>query len=295
MRADWDDLRVVLGVWRGGSTRAASDLVGMSHATIARRIDALETRLSVKIFDRLPSGYALTQDGEELVKAAQRVENELNAAQLKLTGRDKRLAGLIRITTIDVVATSFLMPILSEFSQQYPEIEFEVGIGYRALDLRKREADIALRGINKPPEHLIGHRLTGVAWAGYATPQYIEQHDFGPGGNARWIGFGTRSANPPWLQNSPNPDLPAWGVFDDVPLQIEAARHHLGIGYLPCFVSDRDRDLARVPPHTVVKRHDFWLLRHRDTRSTVRMRVFSEFLTEAFRQSQSLFEGRLDG
>ncbi|MEM7099994.1 MAG: LysR family transcriptional regulator [Pseudomonadota bacterium] len=293
MQADWDDLRVVLGVWRGGSTRAASNLVGMSHATIARRIDALETRLSVRIFDRLPSGYALTQDGEELVKAAQAMESELNAAQLKLTGRDKRLAGLIRITTIDVVATSFLMPVLTKFSEQYPEIEFEVGIGYRALDLRKREADIALRMINKPPEHLIGHRLTGVAWTGYATPQYIEQHDVSPGGDARWIGFGTRSAKPSWLQNSPNPDLSVWGMFDDLPLQIEAARQHLGVGYLPCFVGDRDEVLARVFPEVLVKRPDFWLLRHRDTRSTVRMRVFSEFLTEAFRESQALFEGRL--
>ncbi len=292
MQADWDDLRIVLGVWRGGSTRAASHLVGMSHATIARRVEALETRLGVKIFDRLPSGYALTQDGEELLAAAQNVETELNAVQLKLTGRDKRLAGVIRITTLDVVATSFLMPVLSEFGEQYPEIEFELSIGYESLDLRKREADVALRGVNKPPEHLIGHKLTSVAWAGYASQKYIDQHDFGVDGDARWIGFGTRSAAAPWVNTSPYPHLPAWGLFDDLPLQVEAARHHMGVGYLPCFIGDPDRDLVRAPPEKLIERHDFWLLRHRDTRSTVRLRVFSEFITEAFRSSSDLFEGR---
>ncbi|MEM1434411.1 MAG: LysR family transcriptional regulator [Pseudomonadota bacterium] len=291
MQADWDDLRVILGVWRGGSTRAASHLVGMSHATIARKVDALETRLGVRVFDRLPSGYALTQDGEDLLTAAQNIEAELNAVQLKLTGRDKRLSGVIRITTLDVVATSFLMPVLSEFGALYPEIEFELTVGYQSLDLRKREADVALRGVRKPPEHLIGHRLTAVSWTGYASQKYIDNHDFGAEGNARWIGFGTRSASAPWIQESPNPQLPAWGLFDDLPLQVEAARHHMGVSYLPCFLGDPDPDLVRVPPEKLIERHDFWLLRHKDTRATVRLRVFSEFITDAFRSASDLFEG----
>ncbi len=294
MNADWDDLRIVLGVWRGGSARAASSLVGMSHATIARRVDALETRLGVRVFDRLPTGYALTQDGEELVAAAQTIEAEVNAARLNLTGRDQRLSGIIRVTTLDTIATYFLIPVLAQFSELYPEIEFELSIGYRSLDLRKREADIAIRGIVNPPEHLIGHQLTSVAWSGYASPRYVQNHDFDREGDARWIGFGTRSRNAPWVKNTLQPHLPSWGLFDDVPLQIEAARHHMGVGYLPCYVGDPDPLLKRVLPGQAITRHTMWLLRHRDTRSTARMRVFSEYVTEAFHGAQPLFEGRAD-
>lgn len=248
MNADWDDLRIMLGVWRGGSARRAGNLIGMSHTSIARRIDTLETRLGAKVFNRLPTGYTLTQDGEELIEAALSVEATINSAKLRLTGRDKRLSGVVRVTTTDTIATYFLIPMLAQFSDTYPDIEFELMIGYRSLDLRKREADIAIRSVNKPPEHLIGHSLTPVAWSAYATPQYIAQHDFSATGNARWIGFGVRSAAPSRVKQTHLPDVPVWGSFDDVPLQIEAARNHMGIAYIPCYVGDPDQDLQRVVP-----------------------------------------------
>jgi DNA-binding transcriptional LysR family regulator len=295
LNADWDDLRVILGVWRGGSARRAGDLIGMSHATVARGIDALEVRLGVKVFDRLPTGYALTQDGEELVTAAQAIEAEVHSAQLKLTGRDSRLSGVIRVTTMDTVATHFLIPVLSQFSELYPEIEFELMIGYQSLDLHKREADIAIRGVSKPPEHLIGHRVASVAWTGYASQKYIDNHDISTAGNARWIGFGTRSPTAPWIKHSPLPHLPAWGSFDDVPLQIEAAKNHMGIAYIPCYVGDPYADLVRVLPSGLITRHELWRLRHRDTRSTARLRVFSEYVTEAFRNAQPTFGGLNSG
>ncbi len=291
MNADWDDLRIMLGVWRGGSARRAGELVGMSHTSIARRIDALETRLGVRVFDRLPTGYTLTQDGEELIDAAQAIEATVNSAQLKLTGRDKRLSGVVRITTTDTIATYFLIPVLARFSELYPDIEFELMIGYRSLDLRKREADIAIRSVNKPPEHLIGHCVTSVAWSGYATRQYIESHDFSAAGNARWIGFGVRSASPSWVKHTHLPTLPVWGSFDDVPLQIEAVRQSMGIGYLPCYVGDPDQDMVRVLPGKAITRHGLWLLRHKDTRASARLRVFAEFVSEAFRTASTTFEG----
>lgn len=291
MIVDWDDLRIVLGVWRGGSARGANEFVGKSHATIARRIDALELRLGVKIFDRLPTGYSLTPNGEDLLVTAQAIEAEMNSMQLKLTGRDQRLSGVIKVTTLDTIASHFLMPVLAEFGELYPQIEFELSIGYRSLDLRKREADIAIRGLRKPPEHLIGHQVCSMAWSGYATPQYIERRNFEVDGDARWIGFGTRSSRAPWIKNTLQPHLNAWGLFDDVPLQIEAARCHMGIAYIPCYVGDPDPDLLRVVPGEAITRHDVWLLRHRDTRSTARLRIFSEFVSAAFKKAQPLFEG----
>ena len=291
MNSDWDDLRVVLGVWRGGSARGANELLGMSHATIARRIDSLETRWGVRVFDRLPTGYALTQDGEELLETALAVESEMNAARLKVTGREQRLAGPVRITTFDTLASHFLIPVLAQFATLYPDIEFELVIGYQSLDLRRREADIAIRGTGKPPEHLIGHRVASVSWSGYATPRYLDEHNLDERADARWIGFGTRSSTPSWVKNTHHPHLPVWGVFDEVPIQVEAARHDIGLVHLPCYVGDAETDLVRVPPGLTHAQNELWLLRHKDTRSTARLRVFSEFLTEAFQGATVRFSG----
>ncbi len=291
MGNEWDDLRVILGVWRGGSARGANKFLGLSHATIARRIDSLETRWGVRVFDRLPSGYALTQDGEEILQTALEMEADMNAMRLRLTGREQSLAGLIRITTIDTMASHFLMPRLARFSELYPDIEFELVIGYQELDLRKREADIAIRGTQKPPEHLIGHKLAPIAWAAYASQQYIDAHRFEDDGDARWIGFGTRLTDPVWPQRTHYPNLPVWGLFDDVALQVEAAKNGLGAVHIPCYVGDQQVGLVRVPPGQTTTEGEFWLLRHKDTRTTARLRVFSDFLTEAFRHNTGLFAG----
>ena len=292
MQPDWDDLRIVLGVARGGTTRGASELLRIGHSTVARRVDALEERWGVRVFDRLPTGFVLTQDGEHLVARAEKIESEVNAAQLLLTGREKGLEGLIRITTLETIATHFLLPVMADFAGTYPGIEFELSVGYQSLDLRKREADIAIRATDHPPEHLIGQKLGSQGWAGYATPEYIESHDLGDPEDARWIGFGTRSRAPSWIARTSHPHLPAWGLFDDIPLQAEAARQHLGIAHIPCHVGDIDPDLVRVPLSAVTNAGDIWILRHKDTRSTERLRVFTRFVTEAFEIAKPVFSGQ---
>jgi len=289
VQPNWDDLRILLAVWRGGSARGAAEQLNISHATISRRVDAIEKRLGIKAFDRLPSGYCITQDGEELLHAAEIVEAEIDSAQRRLSGRDQRLAGVIRLTTMDIVATHFLMPWLAEFSERYPQTEIELTVGYQSLNLNRREADVALRGITNPPEHLIGQRVATVAYGAYATDDYLSSHSIKENGNARWIGFGTRTPKPAWLKSSPLPHLPSWGLFDELPVQVEAARAGLGIAYLPCFAAANINGLVPVTD-TTVKRHDLWLLRHKDTRSTARLRVFAKFLAEIFRDHQDLFD-----
>ena len=291
MSAQWDDLRVLLGVWRGGSARGANRHLGMSHATVSRRIDSLETRWGVRIFDRLPTGYELTQDGEELLEVALAVEAEINAARLKLTGRERDLSGIIRVTTFDDLASHFLIEALAKFAERYPEIEFELVLGYESLDLRKREADIAIRGTAKPPDHLIGHKVATLGWSGFATKDYLNSHDLTATGTARWIGFGSRANADSWLKQTHYPYLPVWGLFDNISHQVEAACQGLGLVHLPCYVGDRCKNLVRVPPGLSRRQNDLWLLRHKDTRSTARLRTFSEFLTNEFEHASDWFSG----
>jgi DNA-binding transcriptional LysR family regulator len=107
---DWDDLRYFLAVARKGSIRAAAATLAVNHSTVSRRIDAFETRLGVRAFERLPGGYFLTQAGEELIQHAERVEKEMIAAERRVAGRDAKLSGLLRVTLPDSFAQCLLMP-----------------------------------------------------------------------------------------------------------------------------------------------------------------------------------------
>lgn len=290
---EWDNIRIFLALVRGGSVRAAAARAGISHATVSRRVEAFETRMGVKLFDRLPSGFSLTAAGEDLLEAAENIEAEIHSVQRRLVGQDRKLAGGIRVTMVDIVATHLLMAALTEFSVQYPDIDLEVIIGYETLDLSKREADVAVRFVKKPPDHLIGRRLGTVSNAAYATQSYLDNHDLADPASACWIGYGLPQPFPKWVRQSDYPHLPARGVFDSMLLQLQAARYGMGIASLPCFLGDPEPDLVRLSSAKPKPCHDLWLLRHRDTRSTARLRVFSEFIADTVTRSRPLLEGVL--
>ena len=288
---EWDDIRIFLALVRGGSVRAAAAQAGISHATVSRRVGAFETRMGVKLFDRLPTGFALTSAGEDLLEAAENVEHEIHSVQRRLVGQDRRLAGGIRVTMVDVIATHLLMADLTEFAKLYPDIELEVVISYEVLDLSRREADVAVRFVKNPPDHLIGRRLGTVSSAAYATQLYLDDHDLTDPESVSWIGFGSPEPFPKWVKSSDYPHIPARGVFDSMSLQLEAARCGMGIANLPCFMGDPDPDLIRLPPAEPRPSYDLWLLRHRDTRATARLSAFSEFVADAVTRYRPLLEG----
>ncbi|MGR9117564.1 MAG: LysR family transcriptional regulator [Gammaproteobacteria bacterium] len=293
---DWDDLKHFLALSRQGSVRAASDKLGVSHSTVARRIEAFEKQLGVRLFERSPSGYALTAAGEEVLMVAEQIENELHGMERRLAGRDQQLAGDIRVTMVDVLCTHLLMPHLAEFSRLYPDISLEVmtahDIAFDTLDLSKREADVALRFTQKPPDHLIGKCLGNMYCAAYASQEYIWQNDLENGTTARWIDCVKRGNFPAWIKNSDYPHIPAKGAFQSLLLQFEAAKAGMGIGMLPCFLGDPEPTLQRLPPGVARPSYDLWLLTHTDMRTTARLRIFSEFIAKAVSSHKMLIEGR---
>ena len=206
---DWSDLRIFLALARRRSVRAAGKLLAISHSTIARRIDIFEGRLGVRLFDRQATGYTLTTAGEDLLKTAERVEEDIDGAERRLVGQDGRLRGEIKVTMPDALATHLLMPDLATFATTYPEIELEVIFSYDALDLEHREADVAIRFVppgRSPPDNLLGRRLAGVAQSVYATPDYLRRHDLGADPpTACWIG---------WADHAP---VSALGAREPVP------------------------------------------------------------------------------
>jgi DNA-binding transcriptional LysR family regulator len=296
---DWSDLRIFLALARRHSVRGAGKLLAISHSTIARRIDIFEGRLGVRLFDRQATGYTLTSAGEDLLRTAERVEEDINGAERRLVGQDGRLRGEIKVTMPDALATHLLMPDLAAFATTYPEIELEVIFSYDALDLEHREADVAIRFVppgQSPPDNLLGRHVAGVAQSVYATPDYLRRHDLGAEPpTACWIGWADHAPFPRWVRESPFPNIPARGRLYNVAIQLEATKQGMGLGMLPCFLGDCEPALLRVPGAEPGPLFQLWVLSHEDLRATARMRAFRDFIAEAIVRQKDLLEGRRPG
>src|SRR5919109_1260985 len=172
---DWNAPQLVLAVHRTGSLTAAARALGIEHSTAFRRLTALEKKLGVRLFERLPGGsYQATPAGERMAVAAERMEDEALSLERDITGRDHRLSGRLRVTSSETLAYSRLTRHLAAFRQAHPGIVVELVIDNRVLNLSRREADIALRPVRPKESELWGRKLADVAWMLYASPALLE-------------------------------------------------------------------------------------------------------------------------
>lgn len=288
---NWDDLRFFLAVASKGSVRAGSQLLGVNHSTVSRRINAFENKIGVRLFERLSSGYVLTPAGEDMLASAQRIESEFDSLDRRVFGQDTQLSGVLRVTA-PVHMIRLLMPDLVAFTKVNTGIELEIVSSYAEFNLTKREADVAIRVTNTPPEHLVGRKVASYATTIYASDEYLASHDINDPSSLNWIGWDEGTHHPKWVKASEFPCVPARHQVNDAVTQIEATKAGLGIGMLPCFMADVEPTLQRLSSKQPAPRHDIWILTHKDLRDIARVRLFNDFMVEAIRNRRDLIEGR---
>ena len=291
----WDDLRVVLAVARHGSLSGAARFLGVNHSTVLRRIAALEAGLGTRLFDRLPSGYALTLAGDDMHMVAARMEEEIAAAQRRLSGRDTQPTGTVRVTTIDILALYLLPRHLASFRTAYPGISVELVIAETPFSLTKREADVAIRATNKPPEALVGRAVAGLAFAIYrardstgdaTSSDDLAAHD--------WVALDESFDHLPlgrWVKGHVPKERIGYRANSVAALH-EAAKAGLGYALLPCVLGDAAGELQRVTPPIPELATQIWLLTHSDLRYSGRVRAFLDYIANALGRDRDLFEGR---
>jgi DNA-binding transcriptional LysR family regulator len=293
----WDDVRFFLAVARRQTLSGAARDLGVNHATVYRRLNALEEDLGLTLFDRLPSGYALAQAGEELLELAERIEQEVHALERRVTGCGLHLSGTLRLTTVDTVLRGALIRHLAAFAESYPQIQLEVVTDNRFFSLTKREADLAIRPSKRPDENLVARRLTGIAVALYGSPHYLASQ--GPPRSLDDLRRHRIVRGDESLAHLPHEELLDRVVgADQVVLrtnnllnQLAAARAGMGLTFAPCFLGDVDPDIVRALPPDPDLTGQLWLLFHPDLRHAVRVRTFADFIVEALKEDRPLFEG----
>lgn len=173
---DWNDLRVVLAIFRSGSLAGAARALAVNHSTVFRRLNAFEERIGARLFERLPGGYAATVEGEAIRPHAEAAEAAILALERQAAGKDYRLAGRVRITTAPNLAIEYLATYVADFRHSYPDIVVEIAAGDHDYDLARREADIALRATSQPPEFLVGRQVAELPWLVYAGRAWLREH-----------------------------------------------------------------------------------------------------------------------
>ncbi|MDE5442139.1 LysR family transcriptional regulator [Bradyrhizobium sp. CSA207] len=290
---DWDDVRYFLAVAREGSVRAAAERIKVNHSTILRRISQLEERLGTRMFEKLPSGYRLTEAGEETLAFAEQMEASSAQLQTRVFGRDQSVRGLLRVTLPSTLATHLLMPDLAEFGRLHPEIEMEILSINEPINLTNRQADVAIRVVydrNALPLNLHGVKAPELFGGVYMSRDLLAAWRAGAPDRIRWI---VRSKDPvsEWARKG---EVPASDVpfrVTDASAQILAVRQGLGMASLSCFIGDADPSLVRVPGTTLRMLGTLWLLTQGESRKTKRVRLFMEFMSRRLAAYAPLLAG----
>ncbi len=290
---EWNDLHTVLAVCREGTLSGAARILEVSHSTVLRRIDSVEKKLGVRVFDRLPMGYVMTEAGELMLETGERVENEMLGLSRTLIGRDMQLHGTIRVAVPDALLLKVLMPHLNTFSEKFPKIHLELVISNDYLNLTKREADIAIRVTESPPDALIGRCLCEVKTTIYASNEYLRKHLDANIESYAWLMPDEDLIHLPitkWLQKK-HPKATIVLRCNTILCLYEAAYHNIGVTALPCFLADPEPQLRRIIPPPDELTSKLWLLIHPELRQTARIQIFKDFLIEIFMQEKILIEG----
>lgn len=288
---DWDDLKILLALARKRSARGAAQELGISNSTVTRRLDDLERDLGTRLFDRTPEGYRMTQSAENLLPAAEHVEDLVIAAERQVSGGDQELEGLIRLTLPTATGLSVLIPRLAKFTRDYPGIELEIITSPESLDLGRREADIAIRvfraGVS-PPENLIGRKISAMTASAYMHRDLVNPDNPEDVSHLTWIGAGV--PDEPWRKYCKNGHLPVRHSVADINFQLEALRNKMGMMFAPCIIVRDHADIIRVPGEESHHFLDVWVVTHKDLRLSARMRILREILAEEL----ALLSPRLD-
>jgi len=289
------DLPLILALARARTLAAAAEKLGVDLSTVFRRLNALEARLRVRLFDRSARGYQLTVAGERAAAAAERVETELLSLDREISGRDQQLSGVLRITASETLSYAVLPPLLAAFHEAHPRIQLGLSIDNRMFDLSRREADVALRVQRPSDPALFGRRLTTIAWAFYGPPGSAPLRRAGGSFNfSRHTVIGwdepARIVASDWIAAH----VPAERIFlrnNSLVNQLMAARAGLGLALLPCYLADRDAGVQRVSAVLPDLASELWIVTHQDLRHTARIRAFLSVIGDAIVAARRSFEG----
>ena len=285
-RLDWSDLQFILAVANQGSLAGAARALGVNHSTVQRRITSFEALQQVTVFDRKPDGYKLTIEGQQLLEAAKAVEQAVWGLERKITGKDLKLEGTIRLTTTDTLLHTIVGRPLAEFHQMYPDIVMDVSVTNSILSLTRRDADVAIRPAQSKPAPLVGDHVGDIQFAVYAAPSYLHGKQTLTLAGLDWLSPGDALADTTpgrWLRRT----VPRARIVMKTDSMLAlgcAAQRGLGAAMLPTYLGDELDGIERVDVEYDKFTNGLWIVTHADLANAARIHTFMAFMSEALKR-----------
>lgn len=235
---NWDDIRYALAVKKYGSLNAAAVTLGVTHATVLRRVAAFEESFGCVIFRKSPSGYSALPEAGAILSAMESVEDAVLSVERAILGANRSPVGRVRIASTDSLCQLVLPQMLSEISQLYPGLELTLLSGNSHHDLSRLTADIAVRPSIKLGEGLVGEQAGKLAFGVF---------DDGSA-NQKWMrleGALSRSLPAKWLTEHVSADEMTNGADSFLVLQ-QMAASGVGKAFLPLFIGEADPRLRKA-------------------------------------------------
>ena len=290
VRFDWNRARAFLVTAEEGSLSAAARALGMAQPTLGRQVSALEAELGVALFERTGRGLALTPSGLELVEHVRMMGDAATRVSLTASGPSQSVEGSVCITASEVTSAFVLPPIVERLRRAEPGIMVEIVASNALRDLRRREADIAIRSVRPTDPDLVARRLRDDTAHLYASESYLaragELANAEALSRAEFIGF---ENNEPFLNglNALGLSLSA-GNFTVLCgshlVQWELVRQGLGIGVMITVAGDADPLVRRAAPWLPAFEFEVWIAAHREVNTSRRVRLVFDWLIEELRK-----------
>lgn len=275
---DWNDVPIFLAIARSGSLGGAGRALGIAQPTVGRRLSALEAALGQRLFQRSHTGLVLTDEGQAVLAAAERMEEEALAFRRRLGGTAQALSGVLRITASDWFGSYVLTPALCSFSRSHPGVEIELMTDARLYDLSRREADLAFRITAFTAPDIVTRRFLTLDY-GLFRARDREEFERAPD-SVRLITLDNTLAHFPdtlWLQTR-YPEAPVMFRSNSREAQARACAAGLGLAVLPLRLAAHFPDLVAIATDSPPPARETWLGYHKDLRQLGRLRALLEHL-----------------
>jgi len=292
---NWDDLRYFVAVAQAGTVSQAARSLAVDHATVIRRVEALERALGAKLFERNPRGYNLTHTGEQLMASAEIIHEETRKIMREARSGGHAVGGLVRVSSLEGFGNFFLAARLPQFTAHYPNLAVELLTLQQIVALSRREADVAIN--LQPPEggRFAREKLTDYLLYVYGSKEYLAKH-------------------PPIETREDLRSHPFCGYIDDLVFvrglnylsevapglrprlqssslhaQAEAVSRGYGLCVLPAFIGSSRPELERVIPDRIVLRRSYWLVANADVATSPRVQAIWRFIKDQVHAARALF------
>jgi len=288
-KLDWDKLRVFHAVAEAGSFTHSSEILNLSQSATSRQISALEDSIGGSLFHRHARGLSLTEKGEILYEGVHEVFARLNTVENLLTEATENMAGPLTVTTTVAFGSVWLTPRLREFIRSYPDIEVNLRLDDRELDLAMRQADVAIRFHEPTEPDLIRRSLGNMRIHLYASPEYlrengvpqtvedIRKHRFVTFGEGI-LPFGAINTLQDTFEKKIGEVVKTALKVNNLYGIYRAVRSGIGIGALPEYFYREGRSLVHIMPDISAPEITAYFCYPIELRNSRRIEVFRDFL-----------------